>query len=219
MERKNIPFEIKAIEEDGSFIAYGSTFGNEDLGGDVVVKGAFTKSIQSKNVDDILLLHQHDTSKIIGEFKSMEEDDRGLLLRGQLFINDIALAAETRFLMLKNKLKSMSIGFRIPEGGKSFENGRRMLKEIDLVEVSIVTFPMNPEAEILGVKKMKELTIREFEEKLRDAGFSRNEAKGISTDGFTGLVREAVEPKHEEEIKSDDWAEVVKQLEKRNYKL
>ena len=58
MERKNIPFEIKAIEEDGSFIAYGSTFGNEDLGGDVVVKGAFKKSIQSKNVDDILLLHQ-----------------------------------------------------------------------------------------------------------------------------------------------------------------
>ena len=219
MEHKNIPFEIKAIEEDGSFVAYGSTFGNEDLGGDVVVKGAFKKSIHEKNINDILLLHQHDTSKIIGEFKSIEEDERGLLLRGQLFIQDIALAAETRFLMLKNKLKSMSIGFRIPEGGKSFENGRRMLKEIDLVEVSIVTFPMNPEAEILGVKKMKDLTIREFEEKMRDAGFSRNEAKGISTDGFKGLVREAVKPKHEDEVKPDEWAEVVKQLQTRNYKL
>lgn len=219
MEHKNIPFEIKAIEEDGSFVAYGSTFGNEDLGGDVVVKGAFRKSIHEKNINDILLLHQHDTSKIIGEFKSIEEDDKGLLLRGQLFIKDIQLAAETRFLMLKNKLKSMSIGFRIPEGGKSFENGRRMLKEIDLVEVSIVTFPMNPEAEILGVKKMKDLTIREFEEKMRDAGFSRNEAKGISTDGFTGLTREAVEPKHEDEVTPDEWAEVVKQLETRNYKL
>lgn len=219
MEHKNIPFEIKAIEEDGSFVAYGSTFGNEDLGGDVVVKGAFRKSIHEKNINDILLLHQHDTSKIIGEFKSIEEDEKGLLLRGQLFIQDIALAAETRFLMMKNKLKSMSIGFRIPEGGKSFENGRRMLKEIDLVEVSIVTFPMNPEAEILGVKNMKDLTIREFEEKMRDAGFSRNESKGIAADGFNGLTREAVEPKHQDEVKPDEWADICELIKQQDYTL
>lgn len=216
MERKNLDFEIKDIQEDGSFIAYASTFGNEDFGGDVVMKGAFTKSISEKHIDDILLLAQHDTGEIIGELKSIHEDDKGLLIEGKLFIKDIKRAAETRFLMLKKKLKSLSIGFNIPSGGSFFEDGKRMLKEINLIEISIVTFPMNPEAAILGVKSIKELTPKEIERKLRDVGFSQTEAKALMSEGLKGLKQRdaALDQKKEENKETDVWSEIINQLEK-----
>lgn len=216
LECKNIPFEVKAIDEDGSFIAYGSTR-DEDLGNDVMMEGCFANTLQEKNIDDILLLLQHDTGEIIGEFNSIEEDHKGLLVKGQLFINDIAKAAETRFLMLKKKLKAMSIGFRIAPNGSFREDGKRMIKEAELVEISVVTFPMNPEALILGVKCMKDLDIREFERKLRDeCGLSQKEAKAVCADGFKGLQRDAVD---EDEKKEDEavWSEFVKTI--KDYKL
>lgn len=229
METKNIPFEIKNIGEDGSFIAYGSTFGNEDLGGDVVVKGAFTKTLKENDIKDVLLLAQHDTGEIIGEFKSIVEDEKGLLVEGQLFINDIKRAAETRFLMLKNLLKSMSIGFRIPKGGAAFENGVRLLKEISLVEISVVTFPMNEEAEILGVKNMnlsKCETLRDFEECLRDSSnFSKKEAQEFIS-SVKNLLRDSedeekdvpktVVVKESVEEKQDDLSEVILALKQNN---
>jgi hypothetical protein len=210
IECKNIPFEVKVIDEEGSFEAYGSTR-DEDLGNDVMMEGCFAKVLQEKNIDDILLLLQHDTGEIIGEFKSIEEDHKGLLVKGQLFINDIAKAAETRFLMLKNKLKAMSIGFRIPPNGSFREDGKRMIKEADLIEISVVTFPMNPGAEILRVKNMKDLDIREFEQKLRDVGLSQKEAKAVCANGFKGLHRDDADEEKKEE-KADEWSEVLKQL-------
>ena len=210
LERKNFDLEIKGIDEKGEFVAYASTFGNTDLVNDVVEKGAFIKSLQNRPAEEVLMLWQHDTSEIIGEWKDMKEDEHGLLVKGQLFIDDIQQAKEAFFLMKKKLIKKLSIGFKIVN--KAWENGKRMLKEVDLLEVSVVTFPANPEASILGVKNMKDLTVREFEEKLRDVGFSQKEAKAIIADGFKGLnQRDADEDNNQ--VKTDDWSEVYKYLE------
>ena len=205
----NIPFEFKSIDDEkGSFVAYGSTFSNEDLGGDVVVKGAFTKSLQDNPAEKVFMFYSHDSKEIIGEYTSIKEDEHGLLIEGKLFIDDIKRAQETHFLMKKGLIKKFSIGYTIVK--KSFDKGHRMLEELKLIEVSPVVFPMNTEADLLTVKDMKELTIRQFEEKLRDVGFSRKESEAISAKGFTGLQRDvAGEEQHEEKA---DWSEVIKHL-------
>ena len=82
----------------------------------------------------------------------MEEDEKGLRIEGKLFVDDIARARETQFLMKKGLIKKFSIGYQVIK--KTFDKGRRMLEELKLIEVSPVTFPMNPEAELLGVKNM-----------------------------------------------------------------
>jgi HK97 family phage prohead protease len=210
MDRKNFEFEIKSIDEKGEFIAYASTFGNTDLVDDIVQKGAFIKSLANRPASDVLMLWQHDTSAPIGEWKSMEEDEKGLLVKGSLFIDDIQQAKEARFLMMKKLVRKLSIGFKITK--KAFENGKRRLKEIDLREVSIVTFPANPEADFIGVKCLKDLDIREFERKLRDeCGLSQKEAKAVCAEGFKGLQRDAVDA---DEKKKDEaeWSEVIKKL-------
>lgn len=206
----NIPFEIKSIDEEkGSFIAYGSTFENEDLGGDVMVKGAFTKSLEELPAEKVYMFYNHDSKEIIGEYISIKEDEHGLLIEGKLFVDNIKRAAETYFLMKKGLINKFSIGYQIVK--KSFDKGRRMLEEVKLIEVSPVTFPMNPEAGLIGVKSMKDLDIRQFEQKLRDVGFSQKEAKGVCALGFKGLQRDDVDLIKKEQ--ADDWSKVIKELE------
>lgn len=209
IERKHFDLEIKNIDEKGVFQAYASTFGNTDLVDDIVEKGAFIKSLENRPAQEVLMLWQHDNSEIIGEWKSMQEDEKGLLVEGKLFIEDIQQAKEAFFLMKKKLIKKLSIGFKIVS--KAFESGKRLLKEVDLIEVSVVTFPANPEADIIGVKNMKDLTIRQFEQKLRDVGFSQNEVKHISAEGFKGLQRDVADIEQQEN-KTDDWSEVTKYL-------
>lgn len=212
----NIPFEIKSMDDEkGTFVAYGSTSGNEDLGGDVVVKGAFKKSLTENPAANVFMFYQHDSKEIIGEYTHIEEDDHGLKIEGRLFIDNIKRASETHFLMKKGLINKFSIGYQIVK--KSFDKGRRMLEELKLVEVSPVTFPMNTEAGLLGVKCMKDLDIREFERKLRDeCGLSQKEAKAVCAVGFKGLQRDDAEL---DEKKKDEavWSEFIKTI--KDYKL
>jgi HK97 family phage prohead protease len=203
-----IDVEIKSQKEDGTFTAYGSTFGNEDKGGDVVVKGAFAKSLKEKSVNDIFMFYNHDTKEIIGEYTNIKEDDHGLLIEGKLFIDDIKRASETHFLMKKGLIKKFSIGYQVVK--KSFKGGLRMLEELKLFEVSPVTFPMNEEANLLTVKK--DLTKKDLEKALRDVvGLSHKEAKGLISCGWDGMQRDAVE--HSKEQKNEaDWSSVIQIL-------
>lgn len=212
--KMHIDIEFKNLDgEKGTFVAYGSTFENEDLGGDVMKKGAFEKSLQENPAENVYMFYNHDSKEIIGEYTEIKEDNHGLLIKGRLFIEDIKRAQETYFLMKKGLIKKFSIGYSIVK--KSYEKGKRLLEEVKLIEVSPVTFPMNPEASIIGVKSMRDLDIRDFEKKLRDVGFSQKEAKLIASKGFKGLKeRDVVEG---EESKADEWAEVVKEL--KDYKL
>lgn len=206
MEHKNLNFEIKA-HEDGSFVGYGSTFGNIDLVGDIVQKGAFTKSIEKKGASGVKLFLQHNSNDIIGKFTEIFEDEKGLVIKGQFFLGNIQKANETHFLMKEGQITQFSIGYRVIS--KAFDsNGNTLLKEIDLIEVSPVTFPANPEAQLLGVKAIKELSKKELEQRLRDVGFSQKEAKGFIAVGFDGLKeRDAVDDHKQKEA---DEAKFIK---------
>ena len=211
LEHKDFKFDIKGIDDEGKFSGYASTFGNEDRVGDIVQKGAFTKTLQ-KGVGAVQMFYQHDSSEIIGEFTKLHEDEKGLFFEGQLFIKEIKRAQEAHFLMQKNKLKAVSIGYRIESKGYD-DAGRRLLKQVDLMEISVVTYPANPEATIDRVKSIKDMTVKEFEDCLRDAGLSRREARAVIADGYKGLVCDAQEPKAKNE-----WSELCNMLESQQNK-
>ena len=155
------------------------------------------------------MFYQHDSAEIIGEFTQLKEDSKGLFFEGKLFIDDIKRAQETHFLMQKKKLKAVSIGYRIESKGFDSE-GRRLLKEIDLKEISVVTFPMNELATIDSVKAVEELTERQFEKSLRDVvGLSQKQAKALMSGGFAAMKRDVSE---QEEEKSSEWNEFCNKL-------
>ena len=112
----------------------------------------------------------------------MIEDDRGLKVKGRLAMGT-QRGREVHELMKMGALDGLSIGFRIAEKGQEYDKRgkRRYIKEVDLMEISAVTFPMNPKARVQMVKG-EERTVREWEEIMRDAGsLSRNEAKVAAT--------------------------------------
>lgn len=183
--RVDVSFEIKAqddVEGDGEFSGYGSIFGNKDLGGDVIEKGAFAKSIGRKGAKAVKLLYQHKSDEPIGVFDEIIEDDRGLKVKGRLAMGT-QRGREVYELMKMGALDGLSIGYRVePKYVDYDEKGKtRRLKSVDLMEISAVTFPMNPRARVQAVKGT-DRTIREWEEVLRDVGnLSRNEAKAAAS--------------------------------------
>ncbi len=190
----DVPFEIKTIEtgkeEDGTeigrFSGLASTFGNIDKVGDIIAPGAFAGSIRVPK--KIKMLWMHDPSEgPIGLWEKIEETDKGLEVEGKLLL-DVPRATQAHVLMKARALDSLSIGFRLPKNGAEFDNetGNRLLKKIELMEISVVTFPANPKARIGSVKGLEDIaTVREFEAFLRDAGgFSVNQAKAIAAAGW-----------------------------------
>lgn len=175
---------IKAYDDEdedkeyGRFEGYGSVFGNKDLGNDVIEKGAFAKSIRKRKARGVKLLYQHKSDMPIGVFDEIKEDDHGLVVKGRLALKTQA-GAEAYELLKMGALDGLSIGFRVNPQEVSYDKraNKRIIKEVDLMEVSLVTFPMNPQATVRSVKG-EEISIREWENGLRDAfSLSRSEAK------------------------------------------
>lgn len=180
---QSIPFEIKqAPDEKGYFEGYASVFDVVDNGLDAVKRGAFAKSLESRKPK---MLWQHDPSKVIGKWLEVREDERGLYVKGQL-LTGIELARDARELMLADAIDSMSIGYRTREASMNKDTGVRSLMEVDLFEISLVTFPMNEAATITDVKSIT--TERDFERFLRDSGYSRKQAVALTAHGFKGLA-------------------------------
>lgn len=190
MEQKAVRFELKKEPDaDGLFEGYASTFGNVDNGMDVVARGAFQKSLGARKVR---MLWQHDMTQPIGVWDSIEETERGLYVKGRI-AKDVQRGREAMALMRMGALDSMSIGFKTKQASPEGNGSIRRLDEVDLFEISLVTFPMNEKATVVDVKSLA--TEREFERFLRDAGYSRKEATAIALHGFKGLTdgqREAV---------------------------
>jgi len=175
---------IKAYDDEeedkeyGRFEGYGSVFGNKDLGNDVIEKGAFAKSIRKRKAKGVKLLYQHKSDMPIGVFDDIKEDDHGLVVKGRLALKTQA-GAEAYELLKMGALDGLSIGFRVNPSEVSYDKraNKRIIKEVDLMEVSLVTFPMNPQATVMSVKG-EQYSIREWENGLRDAfNLSRSEAK------------------------------------------
>ncbi len=152
METKNFDLQLKSVSDaQGSFEGLLSPFGNIDEGGDVVERSAYSKTLKDQGPTRPLLW-QHDTSMPIGELV-LEERSEGLWCKGQLLM---ALPeAQKAYLLIKARIvKGLSIGFESIQD--YVENGIRHLKEIRLYEGSIVTFPMNESATIMGVKQSQQ---------------------------------------------------------------
>jgi HK97 family phage prohead protease len=146
-EKKSFRFEIKEVDGSGAFIGLASTYGNVDLGGDVVDRGAFTKTIAERGAE-IPILWQHDTKIPIG-LGTVEDSADGLVIKGQLDL-DVEEGARAHSGMKKGYLKGLSIGYEVVK--QAYANNARHLKELKLFEVSTVTFPMNEEAQVERVK-------------------------------------------------------------------
>lgn len=170
LSRKSYPMEIKSISDEGYFSGYGSVFDVVDDWDDVIVRGAFAETLQKKTP---VMLWQHDSAEPIGVYERIREDEIGLWLEGRLLL-DIEKGREAHILLKNRAIRGLSIGFLpLAWEWETRDNTRvRVLKDIDLWEVSLVTFPANPKAVVDEVK-----TVRGLENFLRDAGLSRSEAK------------------------------------------
>lgn len=200
--RRNIAldrkFEWKTKADDsGTFEGYASTFGNEDTYGDTIMPGAFKASLaqHKKDGSNVKMLWQHQRSSPIGIFPitSMAEDSKGLHVKGE-FTKGVKQSDETHALMKHGAIDSMSIGGYVTKELYDNKTGKSELHEIDLQEISPVTFPANKEARISTVKSIEQFGIMsELEAHLRDVGgFSAKEAKAIiaKARGFGSEVRD-----------------------------
>jgi uncharacterized protein len=207
-------FEVKFADTDidsktGEFAGYGAVFGNLDSYGDVIEKGAFKDTLrewEDKGKYPPMLL-QHGGSMMInaddmlpiGVWTHMEENSKGLKVQGRLFAMDTERGRYIYEGMKSGALDGLSIGYGVKKavlGTKPTDPARR-LTALDLREVSVVTFPANGKARVSAVKSAEQVkTIRDFEQFLRDAGYSHAAAKAIASGGF-----KASEPRDEDGLK------------------
>ncbi len=189
--------EIKAAgdaETGMTFSGYGAVFGNVDYWGDLIIEGAFQSTIsQAKSTGQWpAMLSQHgftgDGDMPVGIWTEMREDSIGLYVEGKLA--DTPRGKELYGLMKMDPrpaINGLSIGYIPVEWvmRSKPEEPRRTLKVINVMEISFATFPANPKARVTAVKSG--LTIRDAENALRDAGFTRSQAKSIIAEGFDSL--------------------------------
>jgi HK97 family phage prohead protease len=201
MQKANltVPLEIKGLESR-EFEGHGSVFGNADYGGDIVLPGAFKRSLEQHRKSGGLpaMFWMHDASKVPGKWLTMDEDKKGLSVKGVLA--PTPLGDEVHTLLKMEAVSGMSIGYRTVDQDYD-KNGNRLIKEAELWEVSVVSLPMNPLAQVTHVTtRLSERgeyvpSIREFETILRDVGCSIDVSKRIIAKVYEDEVRDV--PTHD----------------------
>ena len=177
-EVRSFALQIKAAGDDGTVEGYGSVFGVRDNYDDVIAKGAFVQSLKDHKAAGTMpaMLWQHDADKPIGIWTEMVEDEKGLRIKGQLAMETVK-GKEAHALLKMGAINGLSIGFMSKQWAYDRETEVRTLTEIDLWEVSLVTFPANEKARVTNVKSADEMaTPKDAEKALRDAGFSKSDA-------------------------------------------
>lgn len=189
--------EVKFAEGDdvvpGTFTGYGAVFNNEDHGGDVILKGAFKKTLKEwksrGRMPKMLWQHGRDDNQLpVGVWSKMVEDERGLFVEGRLIALDTDRGKTLHEGMKAEAIDALSITYVATDVKYGTKEGDpwRTIKELDLYEVGPVLFGMNDEALIDEAKAANEIkSIREFEAWLRDVGgYSKADAKAIASGGF-----------------------------------
>jgi uncharacterized protein len=149
METKFSDMGAGGLQVQGHTIAgYASLFGLRDKGGDVVMAGAYGASLarMAARGDRVRMLWQHDPAQPIGIWDEVFEDARGLFVKGRL-LPDVARAREAQALLGAGAMDGLSIGYRTIRAEKLTGGGRKLV-EVELWEVSLVTFPMLPQARL-----------------------------------------------------------------------
>ncbi|MAD75155.1 MAG: HK97 family phage prohead protease [Rheinheimera sp.] len=191
--RLDMPLTIKAVSETGEFEGYGSVFGVKDTYGDIVTPGAFAESLKVWGSKKRLpaMLWQHRMDEPIGIFTDMYEDETGLFVKGRLLVEDDPMARRAHAHMKAGSISGMSIGYILKDWEYDKTKEAYILKHIELWEVSLVTFPANDEARVAEVKSALssgDVPAPSLVERcLRDAGFSRTQAKTIVGGGYKAL--------------------------------
>ncbi|HEY4941637.1 MAG TPA: HK97 family phage prohead protease [Rhizomicrobium sp.] len=145
------PARIAALGP-GEFEGYASLFNVADGAGDIVAPGAFTRSLRRRPPARVRMLYQHFAHEPIGVWDEIREDVRGLYVRGRL-IEDVERARDVAALIAKGALNGLSIGFRTLRARRDAAGGTRTLLEIELWEISVVTFPLLAGSEVTAIGK------------------------------------------------------------------
>lgn len=190
MKYLNFATEFKAAGDSGKFEGYAAIFGNVDLGMDLIKEGAYKEFAYRKN-GKIVVLNNHRIGEPIG-LAEVSQDSKGLAFSGELIL-DLPIARSTHALMKAGVVDEMSMGYDVlPGGAKILESGVRELTALKLWEISPVTFAMNPQAGIDAVKSIVREgvlpSLKEFEDFLREAGFSNTQAKAVAGNGLRKLL-------------------------------
>ena len=194
MKHRQVAFKADAVNEDGTFKGYASVFGNVDSYGEIVDPGAFEESLAliKASGDPLPVLWQHDPRQPIGGSDLLKEDATGLLTEGFLLTDIIPLAKQAHALMKRRVVKGLSIGYFVEKSSYNEKTGIRNLQKLSLQEYSIVTFPANTLATVesvkAAVKEGKLPTLREFEDFLCEAGFSKTQATAVAGNGLRKLL-------------------------------
>lgn len=145
MERAFV--ETKILADDSGLISgIAWPFGTPDRVGDVIEKGAFAAARLP-----LPMLFGHDMNDPIGIWDEASEDDAGLQIKGQLLVDDVARAREVRALVQRGAIRGLSIGF-MTRKAVARPRGGRTIKELELLEVSLVTIPAHPGARVTSAK-------------------------------------------------------------------
>ncbi|MGK7652582.1 HK97 family phage prohead protease [Roseovarius sp. B08] len=171
LDHKFCQFDDRITVKDGTVIeGYASFFGDEDRGGDIVEKGAYAASLKRLSAEgrQVRMLWQHDPTQPIGVWDEVREDARGLYVKGRL-LDTVERAREAAALLEANAIDGLSIGYRTLKAVKN-DKGQRLLKELELWEVSLVTFPMLSSARV-GAKgeTLAQDDLRELAAAFKDA--------------------------------------------------
>ena len=129
--------DLKGDEFEG----YASLFGVPDGAGDVVAPGAFRASLRKRPPAEVRMLYQHSAQEPLGVWETIREDAKGLYVKGRLVL-DVTRARDVKSLIGEGALNGLSIGFRTVRAARDAKSGFRTLLEIELWEISVVTFPL-----------------------------------------------------------------------------
>lgn len=190
---RDFDLSVKAVDDDGLFSGYGSVFGEVDSYREVVAPGAFSESLAqiAAKGRPVPVLWQHRSGEPIGVYTGLSEDSRGLKVEGQLVL-EVSRAKEAHALMKAGAVSGLSIGYYVREDSWDEKERIRTLKKVDLVEVSLVTFPANDDARVDTIKSKLAHgslpTLPEFEQLLREAGFSKSQSAVVANRGLKHLL-------------------------------
>lgn len=145
----NAPAQLKTLGRD-EFEGYASLFNVPDSAGDVVAPGAFAASLRREGLSRVRMLYQHIAAEPIGVWEEMREDARGLYVKGRI-LTDIERGRDVLALLREGALNGLSIGFRTRRARRDPATGHRTLLEIELWEVSVVTFPLLKESTVTAI--------------------------------------------------------------------
>jgi HK97 family phage prohead protease len=179
MQNIDFSFECKSLNDSGVFEGYASVFNEKDLGSDIVVKGAFAQSIKTRGAKGIKMFGDHDPRNRVGVWTSIEEDEKGLLVKGRLLMAK-SIAKDIYIDLKEGALDGLSIGGMTKKDKYDGRRKARMIEEFDLFEISLVSIPMNQSSRVVSVKSsMTDMSTedwREIEATLRTKGLSRSDA-------------------------------------------